>query len=76
VEVDRLPQAARALLSASEAATKRIYLNSIPPEEQEILWDIHIKALRPLAELGKLGCVLFLFPPWFRKNRQTVAYLE
>lgn len=76
VEVARLPQDVRALLPAFEADKNRIYLNAIPPEGQEILWDIHTEALRPLAELGKLGCVLFQFPPWFRKNRTTVAYLE
>ncbi|MDQ3796112.1 MAG: DUF72 domain-containing protein, partial [Pseudomonadota bacterium] len=76
VEVARLPQDVRALLPAWEADKNRIYLNAIPPEGQEILWDIHTEALRPLAELGKLGCVLFQFPPWFRKNRTTVAYLE
>ncbi len=76
VEVDRLPQEVRALSPASKAEKKRIYLNAIPPEGQEILWKIHTEALRPLAEQGKLGCVLFQFPPWFRKNRHTVAYLE
>lgn len=76
VEVSRLPDEVRALLPASEASKKRIYLNAIPPEGQEILWNIHNEALQPLAKQGKLGCVLFQFPPWFRKNRETVAYLE
>jgi uncharacterized protein YecE (DUF72 family) len=76
VEVARLPQEVRALLPASDAERERIYLNAIPPKAQDILWNIHIEALRPLAEQGKLGCVLFQFPPWFRKNRETVAYLE
>jgi uncharacterized protein YecE (DUF72 family) len=76
VEVNRLPQGMRALLPASQADKKRIYLDGIPPRGQEILWNIHYEALRPLAELAKLGCVLFQFPPWFRKNRETVIYLE
>jgi uncharacterized protein YecE (DUF72 family) len=76
VEVNRLPQDMRALLPASQADKKRIYLDGIPPRGQEILWNIHYEALRPLAELAKLGCVLFQFPPWFRKNRETVTYLE
>jgi uncharacterized protein YecE (DUF72 family) len=33
-------------------------------------------ALTPLADGGKLGVVLFQFPPWFTKNRVNVAYLE
>jgi uncharacterized protein YecE (DUF72 family) len=76
VEVTRLPPEVRELLPASEAEKKRIYLNTMPPEGQEILWNIHTEALRPLAEQGKLGCIPFQFPPWFRKNRNTVAYLE
>jgi uncharacterized protein YecE (DUF72 family) len=37
---------------------------------------MHVEALRPLAEASKLGCVLFQFPPWFRKNRANVDYLR
>lgn len=76
VEVERLPQAVRTMLPKAQAAKHRIYWHVIPPLGQEILWDFHVKALHPLAEQGKLGCVLFQFPPWFRKNRETVAYLE
>jgi uncharacterized protein YecE (DUF72 family) len=76
VEVSRLPEDVRTLLPTSQADKKRVYLNAIPPEGQEMLWNIHNEALQPLAEQGKLGCVLFQFPSWFRKNRQTVAYLE
>jgi uncharacterized protein YecE (DUF72 family) len=39
-------------------------------------WTMHIEPLRPLAEAGKLGCLLFQFPPWFRKNRASVDYLR
>lgn len=33
-------------------------------------------ALVPLATSGKLGCVLFQFPPWFTARRDTIDYLE
>jgi uncharacterized protein YecE (DUF72 family) len=37
---------------------------------------LQLEALRPLAEAGKLGCLLFQFPHWFRKNRANVDYLR
>ena len=30
----------------------------------------------PCALAGRLGALLFQFPPWFRKNRENVAYLS
>jgi uncharacterized protein YecE (DUF72 family) len=75
VEVRTLPKSVQALLPAS-LEKKRLYASELPPEAMDLLWRMHIEALRPLAEQGKLGCVLFQFPPWFRKNRDNVAYLE
>lgn len=33
-------------------------------------------ALRPLADAGRLGVVLFQFPPWFRRAAENFAYLR
>ena len=71
-----LPKSVQALLQASALDKKRVYPDALPAKAIDLLWRMHVEALRPLAELGKLGCVLFQFPPWFRKNRETVAYLE
>ncbi|MBC7218210.1 MAG: DUF72 domain-containing protein [Candidatus Caldatribacterium sp.] len=35
-----------------------------------------LKTLNPLREKGKLGYVLFQFPPWFRPESESFAYLE
>lgn len=35
-----------------------------------------LKTLQPLRERGKLGYVLFQFPPWFRPEPESFAYLE
>ncbi|MCS7242575.1 MAG: DUF72 domain-containing protein [Candidatus Caldatribacterium sp.] len=35
-----------------------------------------LKTLQPLREKGKLGYVLFQFPPWFRPESESFAYLE
>jgi uncharacterized protein YecE (DUF72 family) len=75
VEVRMLPKSVQTLLPASPEK-KRIYPSALPQEAMNLLWRMYIDALHPLAEQGKLGCVLFQFPPWFRKNRGNVAYLE
>jgi uncharacterized protein YecE (DUF72 family) len=35
-----------------------------------------LKTLNPLREGGKLGYILFQFPPWFRPESESFAYLE
>jgi len=35
----------------------------VPPTEKDLEWFEY--ALRPLRDSGKLGCVLYQFPPWF-----------
>ncbi|MGH8501473.1 MAG: DUF72 domain-containing protein [Gammaproteobacteria bacterium] len=71
-----LPKSVQALLQASALDKKRVYPDALPAKAIDLLWRMHVEALRPLADLGKLGCVLFQFPPWFRKNRENVSYLE
>ena len=41
----------------------------------EDIWSRFLSALDPLVEAGKLGLLLFQFPPWFtirRSNKQTL----
>ena len=44
---------------------KNIYLRDVPEEKAEQLWDVFKSALNPIHRAGKLGVVLFQFPPWF-----------
>jgi uncharacterized protein YecE (DUF72 family) len=76
VAVRSLPEEVRALLPAPAIEKARVYLSSVPPAGQAILWSMHEAALRPLAQAGKLGCVLFQFPPWFRATRANRDYLR
>jgi uncharacterized protein YecE (DUF72 family) len=39
------------------------------------LWRRFGQALEPLAGAGKLGVVLFQFPPWFHPNQANLEYL-
>ncbi len=76
VDAGRLPQAVRALLPASLAGSKRLYLHDLPREAATLAWEMQASALVPLAAAGKLGCVLFQFPPWFTARRDNIDYLE
>lgn len=70
-----LPAPLPSLLPPAVKAKQRFYLKDVPTDAADAIWELHRRALRPLAEAGKLGVVLFQFPHWFRKNAQNVAYL-
>jgi uncharacterized protein YecE (DUF72 family) len=58
-----------------ETDKKRVYPKDVPPETYEQVWSRFLSALDPLVEAGKLGVLLFQFPPWFtirRSNKQTL----
>lgn len=47
-----------------------------PEEVVGAAFDMFASALRPLKEAGKLGCLLFQFPPWFVPSPRTYAWVE
>ena len=76
IDPRRLPDVMRERLPKDVLEKGRLYHGGVPAEIRELVWRMHIEALRPLAEAGKLGCLLFQFPHWFRKNRASVDYLR
>src|SRR5262245_32342312 len=59
------------------ATEKNVYYADFPPELMNELWLRFKLALEPLRLAGKLGAVLFQFPPWFyyrRSNLQHIAH--
>jgi len=63
-----------------EVTDKRnIYANHLDPAALDEAWRRFESALRPLHEAGRLGAVLFQYPPWFvprRENRREVEALR
>jgi uncharacterized protein YecE (DUF72 family) len=63
-----------------EVAGKRnVYPNHLSPEALDEAWRRFDAALRPLHDAGKLGGVLFQYPPWFtprRDNREELRALR
>src|SRR3954466_3392726 len=58
-----------------ETEKKNVYPNDLPPQAYEDVWTRFLSALDPLVEAGKLGAILFQFPPWFTIRRSNKQYL-
>lgn len=58
-----------------ETDKKTIYPNDLDPQAYEDIWSRFLGALDPLIDAGKLGALLFQFPPWFTIRRSNKQYL-
>ena len=58
-----------------EATKKNLYPDDVPKESYEQIWERFLSALRPLSDAGKLGAILFQFPPWFTIRWANKQYL-
>jgi uncharacterized protein YecE (DUF72 family) len=58
-----------------ETEKKTVYPGDVPPQTYEEIWTRFLSALDPLAEAGKLGALLFQFPPWFGIRKSNKEYL-
>jgi uncharacterized protein YecE (DUF72 family) len=54
---------------------KNIYPGDLSPQAYEDVWSRFLSALDPLVDAGKLGVLLFQFPPWFTIRRANKEYL-
>jgi len=58
-----------------ETDKKNLYPKDVPAQTYEEVWTRFLSALDPLVDAGKLGLLLFQFPPWFtirKSNKQTL----
>lgn len=65
VDVKRLGRALSAFLPRDFKAER---ITDPPREMLEMAFSMFRSALRPLQRAGKIGAVLFQFPPWFKKS--------
>ncbi|MFG3682780.1 DUF72 domain-containing protein [Micromonospora chalcea] len=54
---------------------RNVYPDDLPAQAYEEVWTRFLSALDPLVEAGKLGALLFQFPPWFTIKRDNKQYL-
>jgi uncharacterized protein YecE (DUF72 family) len=66
----------REQLPPDVAEKRNLYPKHLNPEALDEAWRRFESALRPLHDAGRLGAVLFQYPPWFHPRRDTRAELE
>ena len=70
-----LPRDVRDALPASLREKTNLYQNNMPPDLLDEMWHRFESALLPLDTVGKLGVVLFQFPPWFTVGSDRFDYI-
>jgi uncharacterized protein YecE (DUF72 family) len=58
-----------------ETDKKNVYPKDLEPQVYEDVWSRFLSALDPLVSAGKLGVILFQFPPWFTIRKSNKQYL-
>jgi uncharacterized protein YecE (DUF72 family) len=72
-----LPKDLREALPAEVVAEKRnLYYKDVPADVRDAVWERFANAILPLDSAGKLGVVLFQFPPWFVPGTDSWRYVE
>lgn len=69
-----LPHAVKSLLPPE--ALRQPRLDHPAPAVVDCCFEIFRQALEPLRQAGKLGCILFQFPPWFTARASNEAYID
>ena len=54
---------------------KSIYRKDLSDRDFDEVWDRFLAPLEPLRRAGKLGALLFQFPPWFTVGRDNRHYI-
>lgn len=59
-----------------ETDKANVYLKDLAPQVLEDVWTRFLSSLDPLVAAGKLGALLFQFPPWFTIRRSNKQYVR
>jgi uncharacterized protein YecE (DUF72 family) len=70
-----LPKDLRESLPAALHQKKNLYPRDLPDGVIDEVWQRFASALLPLDSAGKLGVVVFQFPPWFLPGRENKEYI-
>lgn len=70
-----LPKDIREALPSSLKEKNNLYQNNLPSDILNEMWNRFESALLPLDSAGKLGVVLFQFPPWFTVGPEKMDYI-
>src|SRR5689334_17198670 len=61
--------------AAEKTGKDRVYLKDVDSALADQAWQRFLAALQPLHQAGKLGALLFQFPPWFSISRANKDYI-
>lgn len=70
-----LPRFVRERFGEAIPGKSHLYPHHLPAEVTDELWRIFREAIEPLREAGKLGAILFQFPPWFHYGQDHLDYI-
>ena len=71
-----LPRPVRDELPPELAEKNNVYYRDLSAPLRDRLWEMFEQALLPLKDVGKLGVILFQFPPWFMPRRGSFRHIE
>jgi len=76
VETRALPKAMRELLPSGLTGQPRLFWRDTPDDALRLAFRMFGGAMRPAQAAGKLGVLLFQFPPWFSFCSDNLAYIN
>lgn len=71
-----LPPDVRDALPPELAGKRSLYYNDVPDRQKDALWDMFRGVVDTIRRAGKLGVVLFQFPPWFMPRKSSYAHVD
>jgi uncharacterized protein YecE (DUF72 family) len=74
-QVRSLPKDVREALPPALQKKANLYYRDAPADVRDELWQRFNSALLPLDSAGRLGTVLFQFPPWFLPGHDSADYI-
>ena len=75
-DVKTLPRDLREAVAPHANTRGHVYLKDVPADAKDALWQRFDEALRPIHAAGKVGSVLFQFPPWVPPARRVYEHLD
>jgi uncharacterized protein YecE (DUF72 family) len=70
-----VPREMQTELPGNLAEKRNLYYRDVPPEVRAGMWKMFEDALLPLDSAGKLGVVVFQFPPWFMPGSDAKRHI-
>lgn len=75
IDPRRLPKAVKELIPADKVKSSYLRFEDVPAQARELAWQMFDSALMPAESAGKLGVVLFQFPPYFLFGGMNMDYI-